>query len=585
MSWYGSHIAYKAEEAGIHGVINAAIYSGWGHFGYHWITPFHNTAGMLTESASARLGTPLFLHPDQLQGGARALPAYEAQTTFPNPWEGGWWRVRDIVEQQKLSAIAALDIAARNRETVLRTAYLKAQRQTERGAEGRPSAFVIPAEQHDPPTADKLIDRLLNQGVEVQQARGEFTHEGRVYGAGSYVVSLAQPKRGVIRYLLGRTLYPDNTYTRDREGDPIRPYDMSADVLAEFMGVRVEPVEGPVRAEAVVIASVPAREPRVERGAGGYRLDGRLNDSFRAVNLLLERGVPVRRVTGAGEGGLRAGDFAVVGGAEAAAQEVARQAGIDFHPLPAGAAPLGEPMRRQRIGLFQRHYGGVIDEGWTRWLLDEWRFPHTTVMDADLRRGNLRARFDVIVLPADRMETMVEGVSQAAEWPEEYRSGFGQQGVDALQAFVRAGGTLVTFAEAGELPIARFGLPVRNVVADLPTREFWSPGSTLRVRVDTDNPLGYGMPREALATVLLNNQVYEVLPTPHNERVERIVTFADRDLLQSGWLLGEEVIANRAAMVSVQHGAGRVVLIGFRAQHRAQTHGTFKLLFNALASP
>ena len=101
------------------GIVNAAIYSGWGHFGFHWITPFHNIAGMLTESASARLATPLFLHPDQLQGGSRGLPEYEPQTTFPNPWPGGWWRVRDIVEQQKIAAWATLDIAARNRETVL----------------------------------------------------------------------------------------------------------------------------------------------------------------------------------------------------------------------------------------------------------------------------------------------------------------------------------------------------------------------------------------------------------------------------------------------------------------------------------
>ena len=139
MSWYGGHIAYKEEEHGKSGVVNAAIYSGWGHMGFHWITPFHNIAGMLTESASARLATPLFLHPDQLNGGARNLPEYESQTTFPNPWPGGWWRVRDIVEMQKISAWATVDIAARNRETVLWNAYLKAKRQTERGASGQGS--------------------------------------------------------------------------------------------------------------------------------------------------------------------------------------------------------------------------------------------------------------------------------------------------------------------------------------------------------------------------------------------------------------------------------------------------------------
>jgi len=95
-------MAYKEEESGLSGVINNAIYSGWGHFGFHWITPFHNIAGMLTESASARLASPQFVHPDQLRGNTATLPVYEQETIFPNPWPGGWWHLRDIVERQKV---------------------------------------------------------------------------------------------------------------------------------------------------------------------------------------------------------------------------------------------------------------------------------------------------------------------------------------------------------------------------------------------------------------------------------------------------------------------------------------------------
>ena len=152
----------------------------------------------------------------------------------------------------------------------------------------------------------------------------------------------------------------------------------------------------------------------------------------------------------------------------------------------------------------------------------------------------------------------------------------------ALEAFVKNGGTLVTFAQAGDLPIQKFGLPVRNLLAGLSSTEFWSPGSTLKVNIDRTNALAYGMPADGLATFLGGNQVYEVVATPRNDRVKRIVTFVDRDILQSGWLIGEDVIAEKAAMVSVQHGLGQVVLIGFRVQHRAQTHGSFKLFFNAL---
>ena len=592
MSWYGAHIAYKEEEAGKQGVVNAAIYSGWGHFGFHWITPFHNIAGMLTESASARLATPLFLHPDQLQGSRRGLPEYEEQTSFPNPWPGGWWRVRDIVEQQKIAAIAALDMAARNRETVLRNAYLKASRQTQRGAEGKPAAYVIPAEQHDPLTRDKMVNKLLGQGIEVQRAAADFTHERRVYGDGTYVVSMAQPKRGVIRWLLGRTFYPDNSYTRNRDGTPIRPYDMSTDNMAEFMGVRVEPVDEPVVVGLSKVTSLI--EPRGEVGAGrfGWVIDGRLNDAFKAVNRLFDANVAVRRVDDPSIDGLRPGDFLVGASADAGVvAEVARETGVDFAALPADASAGSRPLTRSRIGMYQRYYGGNMDEGWTRLLLERFGFQYTTLMDAEIKSGELVRNYDVIILPADGVGRMVGdeedgggrgGGGGGPDFPPEYRSGFGDEGVDALEAFVEAGGTLVTFAEAGALPIERFGLPIRNVRQGLSSTEFWSPGSTLRVAVDNDNPLAYGMPERALATFLGSNHAYEVIPSDRNHRVERVVTFVERDILQSGWLLGEAVIAEKAAVVSVGHGQGRVVLIGFRAQHRMQTHGTFKLVFNAI---
>ncbi|HEX9730305.1 MAG TPA: M14 metallopeptidase family protein [Gemmatimonadales bacterium] len=591
MAWYGAHIAYKSEEAGRQGVVNSAVYSGWGHFGFHWITPFHNIAGMLTESASARLATPLYVHPDQLRG-SRQLPEYEAQTTFPNPWMGGWWTVRDMVINQKIATFAALDIAARNRNTVLRTMYLKAVRQTERGAAGRTAAFIVPAEQHDPLTAATLVNKLLGQGIEVRRADAGFTHEGRVYGAGSYVVSMAQPKRGVIRWLLGRTFYPDNTYTRNADGDPIRPYDMSTDNIAEYMGVRVDPVGAPVTNGLTVVADTVDPTGAVARGAIGYVVDGRLNAAFRAVNMLWEAGVRVRRADRAASA-VRPGDWIVAGSARAdVLARIAEATGVDFAPLDADASAISRQVERPRIGMYHRYLGGNMDEGWTRWLLEHVGFAYTSMLDADVRDANLRRKYDVIILPDDNVSRMTGEAPRGGggggfgggrdEYPPEYRSGFGQEGVDALEAFVKAGGTLVTFGTAGDLPIDRFGLPVRNVVADVPSRAFWSPGSTLRMTVDTAHPLGYGMPASALALFLQGNHAYAVSPGPRNHDVRRIASYVDRDILRSGWLVGEDHIANKAAMVAVRHGQGTVVLIGFRAQHRAQTHGTFKLVFNAL---
>ncbi len=611
LSWYGAHIAYKEEEAGLSGVLNDAQYSGWGHFGFHWMTPFHNIAGMLTEAASARLASPMFIHPDQLQGGTRNLPKYEAETIFPDPWPGGWWRLRDIVERQKVAAWATLDLAARNRETVLWNAYQKAKRQTERGAVGKPAAYVIPAIQHDELTAMKLVNKLLVQGVEIKRVQKPLgTFNGEVYPEGSYVVSLAQPNMGLIRYLLGRTFYPDNEWTRNRDGSPMRPYDMATDTMFEFMGVRVDPVDEPLTGDLQKLTGPMPLAGRVLGSSPvGYKFSGSQNDGFKALNLLFDKGVPVRRIDKTDQSqGLRPGDFVVAAGSEAVLADAAKQTGVEFFTLQREVKQGAHEVKRLRIGMYQRYGGGNIDEGWTRLVLEQFSFPYTSLMDAEIKKGNLNDKYDVIILPDDSTATITgergaapaaapatasgRGAAPAAaargegggggSVPPEYRSGIGTDGVNALRAFVQKGGTLVTLAGASNFAIERLGLPIRNVVANKTSMEFWCPGSTLNVKFDNTNPLAYGMPSEGLALYLSGCPVFEVGATDRGDQYETVVRYADRNLLQSGWLVGEENLAKKSAMIAAKYGDGRVILIGFRTQHRAQTHGTYKLLFNAL---
>ncbi len=597
MAWWGAHMGTMLEAAGKTGVIGNAIYSGWGHMGFHWITPFHNIAGMLTESASARLATPMFMHPDQLRGGPRNLPAYAPQVNMPSVWPGGWWRVRDIVEQQKIAAWATVDLAARNRESVLWNMYLKGTRQTARGANAMVKAYALAAGQHDPLTVNKLVNMLMNSGVEVHRSTAPFIADGRAFGPGSFVVSMAQPKQALVRWMLGRTFYPDNTYTRDKDGNPIRPYDMATDTFSEFMGVRSEPVSETITAELVkLMAHVPLVGSVTPNAPSGYLLSTKLNDTYRAVNRLLGKGVSVRRVPRAGDG-FQAGDFIVTGGSNAALNDIAKQTGVDF--APAAGVPQGAyEIRKPRTAMYQRYRGGNMDEGWTRLMFEHFDVPYVSIMDAAIKGAALESKYDVIVLPNDSIEAMTGespgggGRGQGGPGggqkppvdttPPPYRSGFGAEGVKALQAFVEAGGTLVTFGQAGDLPIQRFGLPVRNIVAGLPSNEFWSPGSTLRVRFERANPIAFGMPAEGWALFVSGSQVYEVTSTDRSQDVEIVATYIDRDILQSGWLLGEQLIAKKAAAVTVKQGAGKVILIGFRPQHRNQTHGTFKLVFNAL---
>jgi hypothetical protein len=596
MTWYGAHMAYNMDAAKLPGAIGNAIYSGWGHFGFHWITPFHNIAGMLDESASANLASPLYIHPDQLQGGQRNVPNNKAQMNMPDPWPGGWWHPRDIVDRQLVTSWSVVDLAAKNREIVLRNAYLKAQRQTERGAKGDVKAYIIDAKQHDPLTAIKMVNALLLQDVDVYRAEKEFVHEGHVYEPGTFVVPMNQPNMGLVRWLLGRTFFPDDVYARTKDGTPIKPYDMSTDTMTEFMGVESTPVD-----EAVPMAGLARLAGQITpagtvSGGGPYLLDGALNDSFHAANLLLKQGASVRRVKTA-SGNAKAGDFLVSGVSGAAASSIAASTGVNFAAAEGVSSATSYALKTPRVAMFKRYRGGNIDEGWTRFLLETYDFPYASLMDPEIKAGNLIKKYDVIILPSDSLQNMSGEAPPAGRGggggggrggealeavPPEYRSGFGAEGVKALEDFVSAGGRLITFGQAGELPIQKFELPVHNVVANKPGKEFWSPGSTLHIDVDNQNPLAYGMPSKALAIFTSECQVYEMMPRMHNEKIEVIATYPERDVLQSGWLLGEPLIANKAAMIAVQHGKGEVVMVGFRPQHRSQAHGTYKLLFDTL---
>ena len=600
ISWYGAQMAYKETEAGLTGAINNAVYSGWGHFGFHWITPFHNIDGMLTEAASAKIASPMYIQPQQLQGGARGLPKYEAETIFPDPWPGGWWHLRQIVEMQKVAGWAALDIAARNRETVLWNAYQKAVHQTERGAATPLNEYIIPAAQYDPLTSNLLIQKLLVQGIEIQRAEKPFiTSDGHAYGAGTYIINLAQPKMGLIRNLLDRNFFPDNDWTRDKNGDPIRPYDLSTDTIAEFMGVRVDHIAGPLNAETKLITEAPLAPGKLVAGKGAYTLSAKLNNAFKAVNRLQAKGIAVSRIDQTGPG-VTQGDFLVTEGAAADMKEIAAETGVDFTPVSSVPSTGTHPIKHLRVGLYQRYYGGNVDEGWTRWLLEQYGYDPVSIFDAEIKKNELSAKYDVIVIPDDSTATLTGETAAAGgrrgggggefggrdpqDTPPEYRSGFGEEGVSALKSFVQKGGTIVTLGTASGFAIDKLGVKARNILADAGPKQFWCPGSTLKVNVDTSSPLAYGMPKEALALYLSGDPVFQITPSSSNERYSVIVSYQDRDILQSGWLVGEGNITGKAAMISAEIGKGTVVLIGFRAQHRAQTYGTFKLLFNSLTN-
>jgi hypothetical protein len=217
-----------------------------------------------------------------------------------------------------------------------------------------------------------------------------------------------------------------------------------------------------------------------------------------------------------------------------------------------------------------------MDEGWTRFIFDTFNVPYNSVHDAALRQEDLSAKYEVIVLPSQRAREILEG-NLAGTYPEEFTGGISGAGVAKLKGFVEAGGTLICFDAACELPIKQFNLPLRNALEGLQSGDFYCPGSVLSLDVDNTQTLAHGLARN-VDGYFINSSAFETT----DPRVRIVARYAKENLLRSGWLLGEDKLKGRIALAEVPLGKGRIVLFAFRPQHRGQTWGTLPLIWNAL---
>jgi len=586
---HGAQMAVRLEQAGVTGVETGAPFTAWWRPSFHMITNYHNITGMLTETANCEIASPVFVHPHQLQPGWRGRPEYKPTVNFPHPWPGGWWRLADMVNQIRIASITALETGARNREMLLRGMVQKAARQVETGRTEPPFAYIMPPGQHDPLTALKLLDTLMFAGVEVHRADEPLAAGDALYPAGTFVLRLDQPLRPYLKALLGRQFFPDNDWTRQRDGTPMRPYDMTTYALSEFMGVGLVEARSPLPAAMTRVETLAYPAGSVADDAGhGWLLDPRLNDSFTAVNRVLAAGGTVQRIPSTVEvdgENWPPGAFHIR--AEAGALgPIAEELHLAFVAAPAATPAGAYPLKPLRLGVYQRYQGGNMDEGWTRWVLEQFEFPYQILKSYDIKAGGLRPKVDVILLADDDLDDLL-GPDYDKLGPGDrpvppgYRSGLGDEGVKALEEFVRAGGVLVTLNEACRLPLEKFRLPVRNVLKGLSTDEFFGPGVTLWMQFDTGHPVAFGMPAEELG-LFWNSPAFAVEPNHRNEDYQVVAGYDDRDPLQSGWLIGPQHLFGKASVIDARLGRGHVVLFGLRPQLRAQTHATFKLLFNAL---
>ena len=591
---YGAQMAIRMASEGLSGVEQASVFPADFMPGFSLVLPWFGICGMFTESASVKVATPVYVHYHQLQPHPRGRPEYRASVNFNNPWRGGWWHLRDILKGQMASAMASLEVAANNREMILKNMYSKASNAIKKGITEAPYAFIFPPHQADPNTMARLLKILLDMSVDIHIADADFKVGDLVYPKGSYVVFSGQTARPFLISLLCKAVYRDNIWVRTPDGAPMMNYDFATQTMAEFKGVRVVDAGTMPVGRFRLIETIEPPRGSIDKSIYGHIVDGRINDSFKAVNALQKAGVLVHRVTEDIEirgVKLPAGAFYMPAqGMDRTLKRVATETHLRFIGLEEEPRFKHTPVKPLRVAMYQRYWGGNLDEGWTRWLLEQYHFNYSTVTDKDINEG--LDGFDVLILPSDPVALITgEKVNEYYEkkykgatppvFPPEYKTGIGEEGVNKLKEWVDRGGSLLCLYESCEFAIEKLGIQVMNTVKDMQPKDFHCPGSTLHVNIDRRHPLGFGMPDRELI-LLRGNHAYAVKETHCNEDYSVVVSYPQEDILQSGWLIGEKHLARRAALIDARVKLGRVVLYGFAPQMRALTDATFKLFFNAL---
>lgn len=635
----GMKMATDLAAAGHHGIVTNSTYDTWWHGGLRTAPYYHNSVGILTEAASVNIATPLQVKREQLRSPTRGLAdPLVAATNFPDPWQGGAWTMRDIMNMELITTRTALEEASLHHDELIRNFVGAATRAIEAGKSDAPYAYVVSAAQHDAPTAERMINILIQQGVEVHRAKSDFTIDGKKYEKGSHVILLAQPYRANVKCLFEAQKYPDR---RIFPGGPAeQPYDVAGWTLPMQMGVdyaeagkrfdaNLEKIETAALPNSLAVYAsdiLRAKDVTLYIPSDANNAFAIANEFARSSNgLTLSR---LKQPAVVGDKNYPAGSFVVqakVAKGKTTAEGLktlrARWAslfglvekyGVDMRLVLDERNPITiEQITQPRLALY-RSWSPSMDEGWTRWVLEQFNFDYKNIYDADVRAGNLKDRFDVVILPDQSMQQIIAG-NRAGSYPEEYTGGIGDQGVSALRSFVEAGGVLICLDSASELAIKKFDLPVKNVLESVKRDQFYAPGSIFRAVVDTSHPIAYGMPSEADlyfvsgarrargpdpdaapapraesatgsqrpsdSSILVSAFAFEITDT---QRARSVARYVDNNPLRSGWLLGPEFIAGKTALVDASLGKGRVVLFGFRTQHRAQTWGTFKFLFNSI---
>lgn len=521
---FGYKMATDLEAAGIKGTATNAVFDMWWHGGFRSAPYYHNSVGILSEAASANLMSPVTISRETLEKGGRARGVanpLQPAVSYPSAWQGGTWSPRDIAEIELVASRAVLSLAAKNRAELLENFYNLNKKALD-GANypNQPIAYVVSSAQPNKQNTARMLEILLAQGVEIRQTAQEIEF------IGEHSAAAKLPKGSFVIFTAQpqrpnvQALFERQIYPdrRAANGEAEVPYDVAGWTLPLQMGV----------------------------------------ESF-AVRSLADD---------------KAANFLTIKNASKIRQSLGLAADSDSFaklPNPLKTAP--------RIALYKGSISSM-DEGWTRLVFDNFQIPFVSMTDKMMKTNDLRADFDVVVLPSESESEIVRGLSKE-KYPDEFAEGIGENGIENLKKFVESGGKLVCFDQSCGLVIKHFGLPLRNALQNIKRSEFYSPGSIMKLEVESSHNLAKGLPSQT-AAYFINSSAFEISDAAVGGQIRTAARYAEKDVLMSGWLLGEKNLQGKIALAETDYGKGKIVLFAFRPQHRGQTWATFPFLFNAL---
>ncbi len=591
----GMNMSYDLQKNDFKGVVHGRSFTGWWIGACDDTSWLHNCIGILSEMASVKVATPIYIDPTEIPKSYT-----EKRMQFPDPWPGGWWRLRDLVDYELTLSMSLIKTAYMHKEDLLFNFYKMCKDAIEIQKEGQPYAFIISKDQRDYPTTLRMLEILKLGGVEIQQAKSEFTADGKVYPAGSFVVLMSQPYRPYAQSLLEKQVYPD--MRQYPGGPPIPPYDNAGWTLPLQMGIASAQIDRSFKADLEKLENIPYPETAAPKTSSKYVvLDSKKNAAYSTVFSLLKYKPEIYR----SKSGISGDDFHACFGSFIIENTLQVQKALPalqekWHLNAYGLDDISDikksPLKKHRVGLYQS-WQSNMDEGWTRYVLDDLEIPFTTIHNKDFKgtkkkKVDLNSKYDVIVFASESADIIKLGKPSPgsryaryySEGPPEYSGGIDKEGVEALKKFVSEGGILVTLNDACNLVFKEFKSPASNALENVDRSKFLCPTSLLKIKVNRRSPIGYGLPSEAAAMFSRSLAIRTRIPSGEWDRTV-VASYPEKDVLLSGWLLGEDAIARKAAVVDLKYKQGNIILIGFRCQHRAQSHGTYKFLLNALLYP